>query len=400
MKVPFSPPDIAETEIELVAEAMRSGWITTGPKTKEFENEIARYCGAKKTACLASATAAMELVLRILGVGEGDEVITCAYTYTASASVIAHVGARPVLVDMDSDSPFLSPEKIKAAITARTKAIIPVDFAGIPADYDALKQAINDKKELFCPNSPIQKALGRIAVIGDCAHSFGAEYKGKSVALACDFACFSFHAVKNLTTAEGGAVVFGDMGDVSADEIYKSFMLYSLHGQNKDALAKTNIGAWEYDIVIPGYKCNMTDMTAAMGLGQLSRYSKLLRRRREMVERYDSRFRGTAVKPLVHTGKDYAGSRHLYIVTVDGIDEEKRNRIIADLGDNGISANVHYKPLPIMTAYKAMGYDIEDFPNAFAYYQKEITLPLHTLLTDEQIDYVATALLACVEARK
>ena len=400
MKVPFSPPDITETEIELVAEAMRSGWITTGPKTKEFENEIARYCGAARTTCLSSATAAMELSLRLLGVGEGDEVITSAYTYTASASVIAHVGARPVLIDVDAGNPSMSPGKLKAAITKRTKAIIPVDLAGVPSDYDALRQVLDEKKDIFCPNSPMQKALGRVAIVGDCAHSFGAEYKGSNVALCSDFACFSFHAVKNLTTAEGGAVVFGDIGDITADRIYEKFMLYSLHGQSKDALAKTSIGAWEYDIIIPGYKCNMTDITASMGLGQLSRYQALLQRRKEMVALYNSRFEGTAIKPIAHTAANYTGSHHLYIVTVDGLFEDIRNSIITDLGDNGISANVHYKPLPMMTAYKAMGYDIKDFPNAFDYYKKEITLPLHTLLSDEQINHVATVLCASVDARK
>jgi len=393
MKVPFSPPDISEAEIELVGDVLRSGWITTGPKTKEFETQIADHCGTGRAACLASATAAMELVLRVLGVGPGDEVITSAYTYTASASVAEHVGAHPVLIDIDPGDVGMSAAQLERAITERTKAIIPVDIGGIPADYDALRRVIDSKRDLFRPSGAIQSGLGRIAVIGDCAHSFGAKYKGRNVAQLSDFACFSFHAVKNLTTAEGGAIAFSDVGGVAADDLYNEFQLYSLHGQNKDALAKTRIGAWEYDIKIPGYKCNMTDIAAAMGLVQLERLPGLTARREELVARYDSHFAGTKVKPLNHAGEHYYGSHHLYIVTVDGFDESSRNSVIEQLAERGISANVHYKPLPMMTAYKNMGYDIADFPNAYEFYKKEITLPLHTLLTDEQVDYTAEAVL-------
>ncbi len=396
MDIPFSPPDIGETEIELVNQVLRSGWITTGPMTKRFEQEIAAYCSAERAVCLASATAAMELSLRILGVGPGDEVITCAYTYTASASVAAHVGAKPILVDCDPDHPFLSAARVAEAIGPRTKAIIPVDLGGIPIDYDALREVLRDKQKLFVANGDLQQALGRIAIVEDAAHAFGATYRGESVARQSDFCCFSFHAVKNLTTAEGGAVVFGDIGDITADEIYRRFMLCALHGQNKDALAKTKLGAWEYDIILPGYKANMTDIMAAIGLGQLSRYPALLQRREELVARYDAHFAGTAVRPLRHKGRAYVGSHHLYIVTIDGIDEQMRNGIIVALAEQGVSANVHYKPLPMMTAYKAMGYEIKDFPNAFNFYQKEVTLPLHTLLTDAQVDFAAETLLRSV----
>lgn len=400
MKVPFSPPDITESEVNQVAKALRSGWITTGPMTKQFESDIADMCGMPRAICLNSATAAMELALRVLGVGPGDEVITCAYTYTASASVAVHVGATPVLVDCLPGAPHISPEAIEAAITERTKAIIPVDIAGIPADYEAIARAIENKKELFRPNGELQQQLGRIAIIGDAAHAFGARYKGKSVAQASDFCCFSFHAVKNLTTAEGGAIVFGDIGDVLADELYRSFSLLSLHGQSKDALAKTKVGDWEYDILLPGYKCNMTDIMAALGLAQMARYKDMLNRRTDMVELYDSYFKDTAVRPLAHIAKGYHSSHHLYIVSVQDIDVPVRNEIINDLAENGVAANVHYKPLPMMTAYKGMGWDIADFPNAYDYYKTEITLPLHTLLSDEQIDYTARALLASIKARK
>lgn len=400
MDVPFSPPDITESEINLVAKALRSGWITTGPMTRQFEGELAELCATKRAICLNSATAAMELTLRMLGIGPGDEVITCAYTYTASASVAVHVGARPVLVDCLPGSPHMSPEALKAAITEKTKAIIPIDIAGIPADYEAIRRIVEDKRNLFKPNSELQQQLGRIAVIGDAAHSLGARYMGKSVALASDFCCFSFHAVKNLTTAEGGCIAFNDIGNVSADEMYRRLSLLSLHGQDKDALAKTQKGAWEYDIVVPGYKCNMTDMAAALGLAQLARLGKLYRRRSDIVDRYDSYFKDTVIKPLRHVvGRTYHGSHHLYIVSVGDVDAETRNEIILDLAENGVVANVHYKPLPMMTAYKELGWDIQDFPNAYNFYKSEITLPLHTLLTDEQVDYTARALLASVKAR-
>ncbi|NLC79452.1 MAG: DegT/DnrJ/EryC1/StrS family aminotransferase [Ruminococcaceae bacterium] len=400
MKVPFSPPDMTGNEVEYVSEVLRSGWITTGPKTKLFEEKLSDFCGVRRTACLASATAAMELSLRLLGIGEGDEVITSAYTFTASAAVIDHVGARVVLVDTEKDAVFMSASALENAITEKTKAIIPVDIGGIPADYDMIKSVIEKKRNLFRANGKLQEGLGRIAIVADCAHSLGAAYKGKSVAQYADFACYSFHAVKNLTTAEGGAVCFGDVGGVSAEELYKEFMLFSLHGQSKDALAKTKLGAWEYDIVFPGYKCNMTDIMAAVGLAQLERYKELVVRRTEMVARYNAHFAGTPVKPLAHKKEDFFGSHHLYITSVEGISLEERNAIIIMMAEKGVSANVHYKPLPLLTAYKAMGYDIKEFPNAFSFYKNEITLPLHTLLTDEQIDFTAQTLLDAIAAVK
>ena len=399
MKVPFSPPDISELEISEVSDALRSGWITTGPKTKLFEQRIAERCGTERAVCLASATAAMELALRALGIGEGDEVITSAYTFTASASVISHVGARTVIVDTEPGSFHISPDKLAAAITERTKAVIPIDVGGIPVQYDRVLEAIKSKKSLFRPNGELQRQLGRVAVVSDCAHSFGAAYKGKDVACYGDFSCFSFHAVKNLTTAEGGAIAFSSVGSVSADTLYDQFQLFSLHGQNKDALAKTKLGAWEYDILIPGYKCNMTDIMAALGLAQLARYDELLSRRKEIVARYDRHFKGTAVHPIAHRGADYCGTHHLYIIQIDGIDEHRRNEIISMLAQDGVSANVHYKPLPMMTAYKNMGFDIKDYPNAFDFYSREITLPLHTLLSDEQVDFVAEKLIKAVSAQ-
>ncbi len=401
MKVPFSPPDMTALEAQYASEAILSGWITTGPKTKEFERRIADYCGMKRTACLNSATAAMELCLRMLDIGPGDEVITCAYTYSASASVIDHVGATIVLVDTLPGSPDIDPAAVARAITPRTKAIIPIDIGGVPADYDALYAAIERKQELFTPaDNALQKALGRVAIVQDAAHSFGALYKGESVAKGGDFCCFSFHAVKNLTTAEGGAIAFDDIGDVPADDIYTKLMLWSLHGQNKDALAKTQLGAWEYDIIYPAYKCNMTDIMAGIGLAQLERYDGMLARRREMVARYNALFAGTAVKPIAHCGADFDGSHHLYIVEVEGITLDQRNAIIIELAEKDVSANVHYKPLPMMTAYKRLGFDIADYPNAYDYFTREITLPLHTCLTDAQIDYTAQTLLDAVAGSK
>ncbi|MEG1757627.1 MAG: DegT/DnrJ/EryC1/StrS family aminotransferase [Oscillospiraceae bacterium] len=400
MKIAFSPPDITEAEIAAVGEAMRSGWITTGPKTKQLEHNLEQYLCAQRVVCLNSATACMELSLRLLGVGEGDEVITSAYTYTASASVAEHVGAKVVLVDCKPDSVLIDPQKVAAAITARTKAVIPIDIGGVPADYDGIYSAIEGKKHLFSPNSELQKQLGRAAVIGDCAHSLGAVYKGKNVADMSDFACFSFHAVKNLTTAEGGAVAFRKIGNVSCEELYKQYMLYSLHGQNKDALAKTQLGSWEYDIVIPGYKCNMTDILAAIGIVQLERYPDLIKRRVEMVKRYNELFFATGIRPMQHSGDGFFGSHHAYITNVDGVDADARNEIIEEMAKNGVSANVHYKPLPMMTAYKAMGYDIADFPNAYRHFENEITMPLHTLLTDAEIDYVAETAIAALKKIK
>lgn len=398
MNVPFSPPDMSQREIDEVVDTLRSGWITTGPKTKRFESEIAAFCGAPKTACLNSATAAMELALRILGVGEGDEVITCAYTYTASASVSVHVGARPVLVDSVNGGVATSADAVYDAITENTKAIIPIDIGGIPADYNGIKKAIEAKKTLFRPRSTLQEQLGRVAIVGDCAHSFGANYNGQSVAKASDIGCFSFHAVKNLTTAEGGAAVFGDIGAVSAADIYRDFMLLSLHGQSKDALSKEKLGGWEYDIVMPGYKCNMTDILASLGLAQLDRYAELKTRRAEIVARYDRHFEGTRIHPLRHKGDGFESSYHLYIAHIDGADEQTRNEIVVKMAEQGVVTNVHYKPLPMFTAYKNLGWNIADFPNAYGYYQGEITLPLHTLLTDEQVDFVAATLKDIVAA--
>ncbi|MDO4567198.1 MAG: DegT/DnrJ/EryC1/StrS aminotransferase family protein [Oscillospiraceae bacterium] len=394
MKIPFSPPDISEREIELVNEVLRSGWITTGPKTKQLEALLADFCGTEEVACLNSATAAMELTLRALGIGEGDEVITSAYTYTASASVIAHVGAKVVLVDTAPGSYFMDIEQLAAAISQRTKAIIPVDIAGVPADYYAIRAAIDLRASAFKPNSDLQKDLGRVAIIADAAHSLGAIYDRKPAAMAADFSCFSFHAVKNLTTAEGGAVAFDDIGDIPASEIYERFMLLSLHGQSKDALAKTRLGAWEYDILYPAYKCNMMDITAAIGIGQLERYPALLARRYELVKNYNRLFASSRVKPLAHSGEGWVSSHHLYLTQIEGSLLEERNAVIEALAAKGISANVHYKPLPMMTAYRRLGFDIADFPNSYNMYKSELTLPLHTLLTDEQQEYLAAELLA------
>ncbi|MEA5051094.1 MAG: DegT/DnrJ/EryC1/StrS family aminotransferase [Oscillospiraceae bacterium] len=400
MKIPFSPPDMRGNEAEYVRRVLESGWITTGPLSKEFEKKISAYCGVERTVCLSSGTAAMELALRVLGVGPGDEVITTPYTFSASAAVIEHVGAKIVFVDVEKDSLFMSPAAVAAAVTPRTKAVIPVDIGGVPCDYDALLAALAAKKQLFRPANEVQTQLGRIAVVGDCAHSFGATYKGKSVARYPDFACFSFHAVKNLTTAEGGAVCFSGIGDIGADELYAQFMLLALHGQNKDALAKTKLGAWEYDILLPGYKCNMTDIMAAIGLAQLERYDEMLARRAEMVARYNEFFDGTDVAPVCHEGADFYGSHHLYITRVRGANVETRGAIIEDMARDGVCANVHYKPLPMMTAYRNLGFDIRDYPNAFDFYRNEITLPLHTLLTDDMIDFAANSCLAAVRAHK
>ena len=388
MQVPFSPPDIGELEIQYVSEVLRSGWITTGPKTKELERRLAEYYGKEKVACLNSATAAMELSLRILGVGPGDEVITSAYTYTASASVIDHVGAKIVMVDCLPDSVLIDPEAVASAINVRTKAVIPVDVAGIPADYEGIHKAVEEKKYLFTPSNDIQRQLGRVAIVADCAHSMGATYLGKPVAAFADFACFSFHAVKNFTTAEGGASAFNSIGDYSSDEIYKQFMLLSLHGQTKDALAKTQVGAWEYDIVTPAYKCNMTDIMAAIGLAQLERYPSMLKRRKELVDLYDSLIDHKKFETLTHLNTIYESSRHMYFVRVIGADLEQRNEIIKKMAENGVSANVHYKPLPMLTAYKNLGFSIECYPNAYRRFENMITLPLFSKMTNEQAIFV------------
>ena len=389
MKVPFSPPDITEEEIAEVADTLRSGWITTGPKTKRFEQEIAAFCHTEKAACLNSATASLELSLRILGIGPGDEVITTAYTYTASCSVICHVGATPVLVDTLPDSYDMDPEKVREAVNERTKAVICVDLAGIVYPYyEEIYQIAEEKKELFCPSGRIQEALGRIAVLSDGAHSFGASYKGKRSGEIADFTSFSFHAVKNLTTAEGGAAVWRAIPGISSEEIYKQFMDLSLHGQNKDALAKTKLGNWEYDIVAPYYKCNMTDIMAAIGLVQLKRYPELLKRRKELIETYNRGFQDLGIQVLDHYGEDHSSSGHLYLTRLPGRTRQECNQVITKLAEADIASNVHYKPLPMMTAYKNLGFDIQDYPNAYHMFENEITLPLHTCLTDEQVDYI------------
>ena len=403
--IPFSPPDMTEQEADLVRDAILSGWITTGPKTKEFEKQIAEYCGTDKAVCLNSATACMECILRVLGVGPGDEVITSAYTYTASASVICHVGAKVVLVDAKPGSFEMDYEKMAEAITERTKVVIPVDLGGVPCDYDAVYAAVESKKHLFHPANDIQKAFGQVVVLADAAHAFGARWHGKMVGNIADFTSFSFHAVKNLTTAEGGALTWrrpipshnGEESRGWDDEaLYKQFQLLSLHGQNKDALAKTQLGAWEYDIVAPLYKCNMTDIMAAIGLVQLKRYQGMLDRRREIINCYNKAIDNLnanldvnhQVKYLEHYGEDFAGSGHLYITRLLGRTDEERRAVIVKMAERGIACNVHYKPLPMMTAYKALGFDIKDYPNAYHLFENEITLPLHTRLTDEMVEYV------------
>lgn len=390
MKVSFSPPDMSQLEVNEVAEAIRSGWITTGPRTKEFEKQIAMYCHTEKAVCLNSATACMELVLRLLEVGPGDEVITCAYTYTATASVTCHVGAKVVMVDTAPESFEMDYSKLTDAITERTKVIIPVDLAGVVCDYDKVYAAVESKKHLFQPANDIQKAFGRVVVLADAAHAFGAMRHGKMCGEIADFTSFSFHAVKNLTTAEGGAVTWRNIPGIDNEWIYKQFQLLSLHGQNKDALAKTQLGAWEYDIVAPNYKCNMTDIMAAIGLMQFKRYPEMLHRRRQIINRYDEGLKDLPVEVLNHYDEDHASSGHLYLVRLKGKDVEFRNQVITEMAERGIACNVHYKPLPMMTAYKNLGFDIKDYPNAYNQYRNEVTLPLHTCLTDEEVEYVIT----------
>lgn len=395
MKIPFSPPDIGEAEIAQVADTLRSGWITTGPKTKELERQVASFCHTSRAVCLNSATAAMELTLHQLGIGPGDEVITCAYTYTASASVVCHVGAKLVLVDCckpsdgGSDCYQMDYDALERAITPRTKAIIPVDLGGVVCDYDRIFEIVERKKALFTPSdNKIQQALGRVAVMADAAHAFGAQWHGRMCGEIADFTCFSFHAVKNFTTAEGGAVTWRDLPGIDNEEIYKNYMLLSLHGQSKDALAKTQLGAWEYDIVMPGYKCNMTDIMAAIGLAQMQRYPDLLARRKQIITRYNQVMDTLPVSYLRHYGEDFASSGHLYLVRLNGRDEQFRNDFIVKMAEREIATNVHFKPLPMHTAYKKLGFDIKDYPNAFAMYRNEVTLPLHTLLTDEQVEFL------------
>ena len=388
MNIPFSPPDIGEKEIEQVIDTLKSGWITTGPKTKQFEREIANLCHTEKAVCLNSATAALELTLKILGIGEDDEVITSAYTYTASASPVAHLGAKLVLVDTQKDSVEMDYEQLANAITEKTKVIIPVDIAGIIVDYDKIFKIVEEKKNLFKPNNEIQKLYNRIIVVADSAHGIGAQKDGKMSGEIADFTTFSFHAVKNLTTAEGGAATWKNKEGLDNEAIYKQYQLLSLHGQTKDAMHKNGLGAWEYDIVDTYYKCNMTDIMAGIGLAQMERYEGLIERRHEIISKYNEAFKDLPVMVLNHRNENHRSSGHLYFIRIKGIDEEKRNEIIVKMAERGIACNVHYKPLPMLTAYKKLGFDIKEYPNAFDFYKNEITLPLYIKLTDEQVDYL------------
>lgn len=396
--IPFSPPDMTEAEVNEVREAILSGWITTGPRTKELERQIASYVGTERAVCLNSATACMEMALHLLGIGAGDEVIVPAYTYTASASVIDHVGAKIVFIDSQKDSLEMDYEAVEAAINERTKAIIPVDLAGIPCNYNRLFKIVNRKKELFVPSTELQRKIGRIAICADAAHAFGASWNSKMVGSIADFTSFSFHAVKNFTTAEGGALTWNIPG-AENETIYHQVQLYSLHGQSKDALAKTQLGAWEYDIIGPWYKCNMTDIMAALGLVQMKRYPALLTRRREVIERYDAAFKPLGVEVLPHYTAEHLSSGHLYLTRIPGATLEERQAIIVKMAEQGIATNVHYKPLPMMTAYKNLGFDIKDYPNAYTHFVNEITLPLHTRLTDEEIDYIIEQYTAILKQR-
>ena len=386
--IPFSPPDMTEAEIIEVCEALRSGWITTGPRTKEFEHLIAMCCQTSKAVCLNSATTCMELILRVLGVGPGDEVIVPSYTYTATASVVCHVGAKVVMVDTLSGSFEMDYDKLSEVITERTKVVIPVDLGGVVCDYDRIFSSVESKKSLYSPANDIQKAFGRVVVLADAAHAFGAKRHGKMCGEIADFTSFSFHAVKNLTTAEGGALTWRPIKGIDDEWLYKQFQLLSLHGQSKDALAKTRLGAWEYDIVAPNFKCNMTDIMAAIGLSQLKRYPELLYRRRQIVEHYNKALRGCDVQVLEHYEDDHSSSGHLYMVRLRGKDSDFRNRVITEMAERGVACNVHYKPLPMMTAYKNLGFNIKDFPNAYNQYCNEVTLPLHTCLSDDEVEYV------------
>ena len=386
--IPFSPPDMTEAEVNEVREAILSGWITTGPRTKELERQIAAYVGTERAVCLNSATACLELALRLLGIGAGDEVIVPAYTYTASASVVAHVGAKIVFVDSQRDCLEMNYDAVEAAINERTKAIIPVDLAGIPCNYTRLFEIVEHKKALFHPVNELQTAIGRIAICADAAHAYGASWQGKMVGSIADFTSFSFHAVKNFTTAEGGALTWRTFPGIDNEALYHQLQLFSLHGQSKDALATTQLGAWEYDIVGAWYKCNMTDIMAALGLVQMKRYPALLARRKEIIERYDAAFKPLGVEVLPHYTDDHVSSGHLYLTRVPKASLEARQAIIVKMAERGIATNVHYKPLPMMTAYKALGFDIKNYPNAYAHFVNEITLPLHTRLTDEEIDYI------------
>ena len=396
LNVLFSPPDITEEEIAEVVDTLKSGWITTGPKTKLFEKQLAEFCHTSKAVCLNSATACLEMALRVLGVGPGDEVITTAYTYTASASVVCHVGAKLVLIDTQKDSYEMDYDKLEQVITENTKAIISVDLAGIIGNYEKLFSIAERKKALFHPANKIQERMGRIAVLADAAHALGAEKDGKRCGEIADFTSFSFHAVKNLTTAEGGALVWRDIEGIDNEALYKQFMLFSLHGQSKDALAKTQLGAWEYDIVEPYFKCNMTDIMASLGLAQLRRYPRLLARRKEIIGKYNETLKDEDVTVLNHYGENHASSGHLYLVRLNGKTREECNEIITKMAERGVATNVHYKPLPMLSAYKNQGFSIEDYPNAYDLYANEITLPLHTKLTDKEVEYVMECFKECI----
>lgn len=393
MKIPFSPPDLTDAEIEEVASAIKSGWITTGPKTKELEREVAALCHTNKAVCLSSQTSCAEMALRLLGIGEGDEVIVPAYTYTASAEIVCHVGARLIFIDSQPDSLEMDYDAVEKAITDKTKAIIPVDIGGVPCDYDRIFSIVEKKKELFTPSNNIQSKFGRIIVCADTAHAFGSTWHGKPIGSVADFSAFSFHAVKNFTTAEGGALTWKPREDLNDEEIYNQVQLYSLHGQSKDALSKNQLGAWEYDILGPWYKCNMTDIHAAIGLAQMERYPALLKRRREIIEKYDRVFKPLGVHTLPHFTDEHISSGHLYITRIfkkngEPVSDGERREIIIKLAERGITTNVHYKPLPMMTGYKKLGFDIKDYPNAYAHYANEISLPLFSRLTDEEVDYI------------
>lgn len=396
LNVLFSPPDITEEEIAEVVDTLKSGWITTGPKTKLFEQKLAEFCHTSKAVCLNSATACLEMALRVLGIGPGDEVITTAYTYTASASVVCHVGAKLVLIDTQKDSYEIDYEKLEKAITERTKAIISVDLAGIISNYKKLFEIAERKRKQFCPSNRIQEKIGRIAVLADAAHGLGAKCDGKRCGEIADFTSFSFHAVKNLTTAEGGALVWRDIPGIDNGALYKQFMLFSLHGQSKDALAKTQLGAWEYDVAAPYFKCNMTDIMASLGLAQLRRYPQMLAKRKKIIERYNEAFKEENVTVLNHYDEYHASSGHLYLVRLNGKSREECNKIIIKMAEKGVATNVHYKPLPMLSAYRNLGFSIEDYPNAYALFENEITLPLHTKLTDEEVDYVIKVFKECI----
>jgi len=397
--IPFSPPDMTEAEVNEVREAILSGWITTGPRTKELERQIATYVNAPKAVCLNSATACLEMALRLLGIGDGDEVIVPSYTYTASASVVAHVGAKIVFIDCRKDSLEMDYDAVEAAINPRTKAIIPVDIAGIPCNYQRIFDIVERKRSLFQAANEIQQAIGRVAICADAAHAFGASWKQLMVGAIADFTSFSFHAVKNFTTAEGGALTWKNIEGIDNEALYHQVQLFSLHGQSKDALAKTQLGAWEYDIIGPWYKCNMTDIMAGMGLVQMKRYPALLARRREIIERYDAAFKPLGIEVLPHYTEDYTSSGHLYLTRIPGASLEERQEIIVKMAESGIATNVHYKPLPMMTAYKQLGFDIANYPNAYAHFANEITLPLHTRLTDEEIEYIIEQYTAIIRNR-